>query len=125
MYIFVYGTLKKGFSNYDILKNLLKTEEYLDVTTVEKYPLYQLFDPFPYLEDKPNFGNNIKGQLFQIIHKNEEKLDYFEGVPFLYKKGMITVIDENNVVYKNVNVYFAAKELISFENVKLLKEFLE
>ena len=125
MLVFVYGTLKNNCSNHEVLRKILKTNGYISVKTIEKYPLYKLSDPFPYLENKPGVGKRIKGQIFDIKEKNEKILDNFEGVPDLYKKGTIDVLDSMGNIYKNVNVYFRAKPLYSFENIELIDDWME
>ena len=125
MFIFVYGTLKKGFSNHSQLKRILASSKYLNVRSKDKYLLYEKKEPFPYLSFSKGRGRIVKGQLFNIFDSKEKELDYFEDVPNLYKKGKIDVIDSSNVLHKNVNVYFDAVEFDINQHIELLEEWIE
>jgi len=108
MLVFTYGTLKKDFSNHHILERV--QAKYLgEVHTVLKYPMFNLNDTFPYLQDNPGIGEIIKGDLFYIDEIHEEYLDSFEGVPELYKSGIIEVIYNNEIVF--ARCYFKAEEV--------------
>lgn len=120
---FVYGTLKRDQYNHYHIKD--KSKFIGEVETVEKYPLYLLKEPFPYLQDSIGIGFNIKGELFEIGEEHEKYLDNFEGVPFLYKKGKILVKHLEEI--KEVSCYFKTKEIHldskKFKNLKLIKEY--
>jgi len=107
---FIYGTLKKGMRNYSVLQRC-NAELIAEVETVEKYPMFDLGDGFPYLQDKVGIGSIIQGELYKIDSKYQKLLDEFEGVPTLYKKGVLTVEIEN-FKYSNVNCYFITDELL-------------
>jgi len=118
-YFFIYGTLKKSNVNNKILKNVnAKFIGYAE--TIEKYPMFDIGGGFPYLQDNKGIGNIIEGELWKIddVNNNLKTLDWFEGVPDLYKKGNID-IELENLKYINVNVYFKTQE-INLENIKLI-----
>jgi gamma-glutamylcyclotransferase (GGCT)/AIG2-like uncharacterized protein YtfP len=92
MNVFIYGTLKIDCCNHHVLRNIIgEIQRPIQVTTVNKYPLYKSEHYFPYLEDQPGIGKNIIGQLVEIDDDDLDKLDQFEGVPSLYKRGTIMV----------------------------------
>ena len=124
MLFFVYGTLKKDFSNHHILKKFNIVEPISIVSTVEKYPLFELRDPFPYLQDSKGNGFNIIGELYDISEDYEAILDEFECVPSLYKKGFLDVVDSDGNIYNNVNVYFKAEPIdIDIDKVICINEY--
>lgn len=108
-HIFVYGTLKQGMKNHHIL-NRMKAIYIAEVETTKTFPMFDLGNSFPYLQDKPGIGSIIQGQLFMIDDEYEKDLDYFEGVPTLYKKGKID-IEVENLKYSDINCYFISDEL--------------
>lgn len=128
MLVFVYGTLKENCTNYSVLYPLLEDDEpiAIQVTTIQKYPMYKSKHYFPYLENQPGIGHYIKGELYDVPDKYEGNLDYFEGVPDLYKKGKIDVTD-GKLQYKNINVYFKSEESHPFDlqQEQLMDEWVE
>lgn len=64
--LFVYGTLKKGFSNHHYLKNatLLGFAK-----TALPYPMILKYKAFPYLINKPNKGLHVKGELYHVDYQ--------------------------------------------------------
>jgi len=117
---FVYGTLKKGMNNHSVLKRL-KATFISPVETIEKYPMFKLREPFPYLQDEKGKGKIIQGELWELDEDCISALDSFEGVPFLYKKGKIAVEFENDV-FEEINVYFKAEE-IPLNEIDLIDEW--
>jgi len=106
---FVYGTLKKGMRNHTVLQRC-NAELIAEVETIEKYPMFDLGNGFPFLQNKVGVGSIIQGELYKINSRYRKLLDEFEGVPTLYKKGVLTVEIEN-IKYSNVNCYFITDEL--------------
>ena len=111
MNIFVYGTLKSNYHNHYILENC-NAKFLSNVITVEKYPLFELKEPFPYLQNNPGIGEFVKGELYYVDNIFKEQIDYFEGVPTLYKNGKIKVT--NGKEEYEVDCYFKSEEIISF-----------
>ncbi|XP_043288574.1 putative gamma-glutamylcyclotransferase CG2811 isoform X2 [Venturia canescens] len=86
--VFVYGTLKRGEPNHRILQNT-KDGGYAKFLgcgkTVNKYPLviatkYNI----PFLLKKPDTGNQILGEVYDVDTKMLEKLDELEEHPSFY-----------------------------------------
>lgn len=112
--VFVYGTLKKGFSN----DKFLESSEFIGKAyTKNKFPMYIYKNgpyPFPYMlnmisrsaelakGDKNIFtakqlnvmseANNVKGEVYKISDETLAKLDWLEGCPDFYFRREIKVI---------------------------------
>jgi gamma-glutamylcyclotransferase (GGCT)/AIG2-like uncharacterized protein YtfP len=85
--IAVYGTLKKGFSNYF---RYLKNAKYIGRgTTAEKYPL--VVKGLPYLVDKKGLGHNVVVDLFKVSNTQLQSIDVLEGHPRWYVRKQIKV----------------------------------
>lgn len=83
-YLFVYGTLKKGFGNHVLLDGCRFMQE---ATTK---PFYRLYDcgPYPCLV-KAKQGRAISGEVYEVDDATLKRLDRLEGVPFLYQRDTI------------------------------------
>jgi len=108
MKFFIYGTLKRKCSNNHKMKEV-QGKFLAEVKTVQRYPMFNLGEYFPYLQDTIGTGNFVKGELWEVPEDKTYILDHFEGVPTLYKKGTIDVKTETEV-HENVNVYFITEE---------------
>lgn len=83
----VYGTLKKGNSNY---YRYLSSSGYLgNGTTKDKYPL--IIDGLPYLIDKKGMGHNVEVDVFKVDSETLADLDRLEGHPTWYKRKEIEI----------------------------------
>lgn len=119
MTIFVYGTLKNGCSNNNVLQNI--DAHFLgEVETVEKFPMYQYKDPFPYLVENIGSGNIVEGELYKINDTYKSVLDRFEGVPDLYYNGKIDVIQNGKII--TANCYFSTRKQFP-TNTKIIKNY--
>ena len=102
-YIFVYGTLKRGYSNQDLLGNAIQLgeAEYIgEVITVDKYCMRKYpgsWFNYPYLYDKPI--DNIKGELYLVDNDTLTKIDHYEGVPDLYYRKLIEVRNQHEEMF--------------------------
>lgn len=122
MLVFVYGTLKSDCCNHHILKPMIKRQVPVQVTSIEKYPMYKSDSYFPYLENQPGVGEHIVGQVVEVDDSDLPRLDHFEGVPTLYKRGTIKVIN-GNIEFECL-CYFKAQET-DVSNKNLIKEWTE
>lgn len=116
---FIYGTLKKDFFNHHILmtnKGLFQGY----VETKDKYPMFLLEEPFPYLQDDKGKGFHIKGELYEIKDRYIDNMDFFEGVPDLYYRDRIKVLKDNKEI--DCYVYFKTNK-INLDNIILIKEY--
>ncbi len=98
-FLFVYGSLKKGFDNHKLLQKYAKRVG--KASTVGKFAMYEdSFGNYPYLVKEPI--TKVLGELYEI--KREElldKIDEFEGTPEYYKRKKIKV-----KTHKGVNLAF-------------------
>lgn len=124
MKIFIYGTLKLGCRNNHIMEKA-QGEFLFPCVSIKKYPMFDLGDGFPYLQDKLDFGNIIVGELWKVPNSGAEILNVFEGVPDLYKNGRIEVEFENKVIC--AYCYFKTDELSENElnYINLIDEWEE
>jgi len=103
IYIFVYGTLKRGFQNYD---EFLLGSIYCDkCKSLETYPLFVANNFFsPVLIDEKGHGKNVLGELYKVSQEILDRLDKLEGVgeDWGYHRVKIEVKQETgNVVLAN------------------------
>jgi gamma-glutamylaminecyclotransferase len=75
--IFVYGTLKRGYPNFDI--GMAGTAFVGEYRTVDLYPLV-IGGPWlsPNLIDEPGTGHQVTGEIFTATDEAVEFLDHFE-----------------------------------------------
>lgn len=111
VYLFVYGSLKKGFENEHILD---KGRYISKATTVRKFAMYKAKGgEYPYLlKNKPL--HNIEGELYKIARKDLlKKIDIFEGSPDYYTREAIEVKSRSFETNKRAFTYFYTNKLDS------------
>lgn len=88
-FLFVYGSLKKGFDNNKLLEK--STKRLGKASTVGKFGMFEdSFGNYPYLVKKPI--NRISGELYEIKRKDLlDQIDEFEGAPDYYQRKKIKV----------------------------------
>lgn len=96
MKVFVYGTLKQGFGNHEILGD----SKYLFSTKLNlKYAMIDT-GSFPALVPS-NKTHGIFGEVYDVSLETLEELDWLEGVPHLYKRihtnGLNLYVDNCNL----------------------------
>ena len=96
--VFVYGTLKRGFPNFD-------AGGMQDARFIGRY---QSLEPFPlviggrwftpYMIDEPETGHRVRGELFEVTDSLLSRLDAFESVhlPDGYHRRSIRIEAEDN-----------------------------
>eukprot|EP01065_Artemidia_motanka_P020259 TRINITY_DN24280_c0_g1_i1.p1 TRINITY_DN24280_c0_g1~~TRINITY_DN24280_c0_g1_i1.p1 ORF type:complete len:419 (+),score=93.29 TRINITY_DN24280_c0_g1_i1:94-1257(+) len=83
--IFVYGTLKRGFSNYNArLRGKSGVHYRCDAVTVDRFPMFVDFYRVPYMVDyrvdeRSGFGGQVHGELFHVDADRRDDLDVLEG----------------------------------------------
>ncbi|VFQ63583.1 unnamed protein product [Cuscuta campestris] len=80
--IFTYGTLKRGFSNHVLLRDLIDSGDaaYIgDYLTAEKLPL--VCGPYrvPFLLNLPGSGHRVRGELYAVSPRALARMDELEG----------------------------------------------
>ena len=104
--LFVYGSLKKGFDNHNLLNKYAKRLG--KAHTVKKFSMFEdSFGNYPYIVDVPH--SKIKGELYQINRAElMQRIDEFEGAPDYYERKKIEVKSHHGVkrafVYIRPNV---------------------
>lgn len=81
-YVFVYGTLKRGFCNHRLLEKAAFVKE------VKTRPHYLLFDlgPYPAMVVATDRGDSIRGELYHVDTETLARLDQLEGHPYYYRR---------------------------------------
>jgi gamma-glutamylaminecyclotransferase len=117
--VFVYGTLKKGFSNH----RLLVGSEYLgSAQTVEKYAMYSTGTPIVL---KNEAVSPIHGELYQVNEATLAALDSLEGHPDWYRREEVEIaVDGEHGRYRETAwLYFSLdKRGVVVPGGKFLKE---
>ena len=98
-FLFVYGSLKKGFDNHKLLDKYAKRVG--KASTVGKFAMYEdSFGNYPYLIKEPI--TKVIGELYKIKRKELlDRIDEFEGAPEYYQRKKIKV-----KTHKGVNLAF-------------------
>lgn len=132
--LFVYGSLKKGFDNHNLLKKYAKR---LGVArTIKKFGMFEdSFGNYPYLVPIPH--TQVYGELYEIQRKDlMDKIDTFEGSPEYYERKKIEVKSHHGIkrafvyIQPNTSVPKDQKPLKEWKNdtqykVKRLDAYLE
>jgi gamma-glutamylcyclotransferase (GGCT)/AIG2-like uncharacterized protein YtfP len=97
MYLFVYGSLRRGFPNHFLLEKSIYMGTY---STVDKYHMIgQVSKSFPYVVDKAEFADtnptHIIGELYDIEADILKDLDELEGHPDFYTRRSVQVVGEH------------------------------
>jgi gamma-glutamylcyclotransferase (GGCT)/AIG2-like uncharacterized protein YtfP len=101
----VYGTLKKGNSNY---YNYLTGARFISKGhTNDKYPL--VIDGLPYLIEKKGMGHNVEVDVFKVSDTKLKELDRLEGHPTWYCRKQVEINTGKRIL--TCWIYFNLKEL--------------
>jgi len=103
-YVFVYGSLKKGFYNHDLIGD--PTNSFItEGKTLDKYIMISMGsfpaifkNPYPMSERTAKYENRISGEVYQVSDETLQRLDMLEGVPSFYKRITDYIEYENNKV---------------------------
>lgn len=91
-FLFVYGTLKKGFGNNELLAN---SRYIAHGVTVDKYPMpiYGAMQTVPWVIPAKGLGHHVSGDLYDVDSaKTWRLLDQLEGHPDFYRRAIIEVV---------------------------------
>ena len=90
MYVFVYGSLKKGYGNNRLLQNAIFIDKGI---TLKPYVIYGA-GGFPVVFDTEKKGH-IAGEVYDVTPAERARLDGLEGYPYMYhRKKVMVVLDE-------------------------------
>eukprot|EP01066_Platyproteum_vivax_P001285 Platyproteum_vivax@DN1152_c0_g1_i1.p1 len=125
-FVFVYGTLKRGYKNHVFMRG--EGVEFVgDVITLVEIPLF--IDPNhrnrPCLIDLPGIGFCVSGELYEVNEAKLHELDSFERVPIHYKRKLVPVKTIQNKVV-DAHVYFnviTENIVLELERHRLLKSY--
>lgn len=102
--IAVYGTLKKGYSNYH---HYLSSSKFIAKgTTKDKYPL--IIQGLPYLIEQSGQGYHVEVDIFKVSSSVLANLDILEGHPTWYRRKQVDVKTKNGVL--KCWIYFNIRE---------------
>ena len=102
--IAVYGTLKKGYSNYH---HYLSASKFIAKgNTKSKYPL--VISGLPYLIEKSGQGHHVEVDIFKVSSGVLAQLDRLEGHPDWYRRKQVDVTTKNGVL--KCWIYFNIRE---------------
>lgn len=100
----VYGTLKKGYSNYH---SYLTSSKYIGSgETKDKYPL--VISGLPYLIEERGQGYNVEVDVFKVSASVLANLDRLEGHPIWYRRKQVLVMVKGKPMM--CWIYFNIKE---------------
>lgn len=107
MKIFVYGTLKQGYSAHHLLK------EAIFLGKVATHPRYHLVSVnwFPGMIVGDEDGG-VCGELYEIDPATLPRLDRYEGVPHLFARSMVELADGSEAI-----AYLFAADASGYEQV--------
>lgn len=88
MYLFAYGTLRKGRSNHGYLSNSTYVGNFI---TSCDFSL--IISNLPFLV-KRRSKSGVRGEVYKIDSNTLKNIDRLEGVPDFYNREVITVINE-------------------------------
>lgn len=110
--IFVFGTLKQGFPNFDHNSGLRVTGAF---ETRERYPLYLVGERFtPWMMDSPGQGHPVRGEVYAVDDNGLAQMDRLErvGLPDGYIRRTIPVTDKARGQQHMVMVYLKQPVLL-------------
>ncbi|XP_075708563.1 protein O-mannosyl-transferase TMTC4 isoform X3 [Rhinoderma darwinii] len=87
--IFVYGTLKKGQPNANVMTDPKHGKAVFKGTgrTIDKYPLVIAQEAnIPFLMNVPGTGHHIAGEIYSVDDQMLQFLDEFESCPDMYQR---------------------------------------
>ena len=114
-YVAVYGTLKKGNSNY---YHYLSDSKHVGTgKTKDKYPL--VVSGLPYLLERKGVGHNVVVDVFKVSDSQLEKLDKLEGHPNWYIRKQVDCVIGDTVekcwIYFNPTAIDTKEYIESYE----------
>lgn len=106
IWLATYGTLKKGYNNYNLY--LTNSKFMGSGTTQEMYPL--IIKDLPYLIEDIGTGFKVEVDVFKINRTVLERIDELEIHPTWYRRKQIPILLNGNTV--TCWIYFSMTESI-------------
>lgn len=118
--VFVYGTLKHGFSNHFYY---MTDSDYVDdAFTLEKHAMIGEGNHFPYVLGVNEAGHHIKGEVYEVPASSLSRLDRLEGYPTHYDRVPTEVVLSNG---EKITALMYVKKTVTAANLneKFIEEF--
>ena len=112
--VFVFGTLKEGFPNFDANQGARVPGEFV---TVQRFPLHLVGERCsPWLINSPGQGQQVAGQLFQVDPAALEQMDKLERInePDGYRRLPIEVAPRGASPASRLEAFAYLKEPAQF-----------
>lgn len=118
IFLFIYGSLKKGFDNHHIIE---KATYISKAMTVDKFAMYKnKKGDYPYLVKNEHI-DNINGEVYKINRKDLlRKIDEFEDSPNYYQREKIKIKTRSGI--KTAYTYFSNSNM-KIKNQKSMNEW--
>lgn len=84
--VFVYGTLKRGFHNHWLMRQIC-AEFVSEARTADAFPL--VVRGLPYLLDLPGEGYRVEGEIYRVSEPGFQLLDRLERHPDWYRRRLL------------------------------------
>lgn len=88
MRLFVYGTLRKGYGNYRLLRGCRCLGTF---RTVPGYRMYAA--GIPYVVHNPQSFASVEGELYEVDEVALSRIDDLEGHPVFYRRQIVRLSD--------------------------------
>ena len=125
-FVFVYGTLKKGFPNHD---RFMRSARFIgNCRTREAYPLILEGERWvPCLVDRVGEGHRVAGELFEVDDATLGRIDWLEAVnePGGYRRKIVEIEVEGplNSEIMKAGAYFMPPENLLHPRSEPLKSY--
>lgn len=117
--VFVYGTLKYGFSNHCVIKG---SRFVCDAVTDKPYLLFASGIPFM-VNDSNDFNSvRVSGEVYDVSDETLGSLDVLEGHPRFYKRESIWVINTKTNIKIYAFAYFINSDFFQLDHCEVLKD---
>lgn len=103
VFVFVYGTLMRGFSNSPLLRDGIFISK---AKTQKEFVLSAHGIPFVSKPEKEEpFKTQIKGELYRVEHSLLYRMDALEGHPYSYKRELTPIVYNDNGAEMTTNAW--------------------
>lgn len=123
--VFVYGSLKDGFHNNDIIAENPNNKLIGNCYTKKKYLMISL-GSFPAVIDwyTVDHNNHVTGELYSVDDTTLHQLDMLEGHPLFYKRKSTQVVMDSDGSVVDTYIYFLNRKNMTVEEVDRINSVL-